>query len=138
MRRVSLGFWRAIRLRCPYCGAGPLFVSWFKMVEACPGCGLRLEEREEGYFSGAMVTNYFIAAGWFLVLVLPSILLSPFYPVFNTLLWVAIGFMVASPVLFWRFSKTLWVAFDLSLRPAQPEDFVRPGEPSAPEPQKAA
>src|SRR5436190_24085579 len=47
---------RALLLRCPNCGAGGLFASWFKLRSACAVCGLVLE-REEGYFLGAMMFN---------------------------------------------------------------------------------
>src|SRR5947208_3115042 len=34
---------RALLLRCPNCGAGGLFASWFKLRSACAVCGLVLE-----------------------------------------------------------------------------------------------
>lgn len=38
---------RALRLRCPVCGAGGIWRSFGQFVERCPGCGYRFE-REEG------------------------------------------------------------------------------------------
>jgi uncharacterized protein (DUF983 family) len=31
---------RALRLRCPDCGKGPVLVSWLKLPERCGNCGL--------------------------------------------------------------------------------------------------
>src|SRR6188474_1364900 len=62
-------FARGATKRCPRCGSGNLFKSWFRIRERCPRCGLRLE-REEGGFLGAMTLNYlFTAVVWLVVLV---------------------------------------------------------------------
>ena len=42
MKRVVVLFARALILRCPNCGGGSLFRSWFKLKPSCPTCGLRL------------------------------------------------------------------------------------------------
>ena len=64
---------RALRLRCPHCGGGPLFtVRWFRMRDRCPKCRLRLERGEQGYIVGAYMFNIVaaellfaaIAAAW--------------------------------------------------------------------------
>ncbi|MEO8031977.1 MAG: DUF983 domain-containing protein, partial [Gemmatimonadota bacterium] len=48
---------RAIRLKCPRCGGGPLFKHWLKMRDHCPVCGLRLERGESGYQVGSYMFN---------------------------------------------------------------------------------
>src|SRR5437870_13703938 len=55
--RLTRALGRAIRLRCPRCGATELFRGWFRMAEACALCGLRFE-RAQGYFVGAIYANY--------------------------------------------------------------------------------
>src|SRR5262245_45684795 len=55
-------FFRGATRRCPRCGSGNLFKSWFRIRDRCPRCGLRLE-REEGGFLGAMTINYVVTAG---------------------------------------------------------------------------
>ena len=60
MHRMSLLLMRGLLLRCPVCGQGRLFSSWFKMNRQCPVCGLTFE-REEGYFSSAMAINLVIS-----------------------------------------------------------------------------
>ena len=52
--RVLLG--RAMRLRCPRCGVGPIYASGLAMFERCRACRLR-DEREQGYFVGAVYVN---------------------------------------------------------------------------------
>ena len=39
---------RALLLKCPHCGGGGIFESFFKLKAHCPTCGLRLE-RGEGF-----------------------------------------------------------------------------------------
>ncbi len=48
---------RALRLRCPQCGGGPIFVTWSHLVPNCPACGLGLERGEQGYWLGAYFFN---------------------------------------------------------------------------------
>lgn len=94
------------------------------MRERCPGCGYRFE-REEGFFLGAVVVNLAITEGLLLLLgVVPCIVLLATDP--DASLWpVVIGgafAAVAAPVIFYPFSRTIWVAFELMLRPvASPE-----------------
>ena len=48
---------RAMRLRCPHCGGGPIFTSWSRLLPVCPVCGLGLERGEDGYWLGAYFFN---------------------------------------------------------------------------------
>ena len=48
---------RALRLRCPNCGKGKPFVSWFRMRSQCEVCGLAFERGEEGYQVGSYMFN---------------------------------------------------------------------------------
>lgn len=110
---------RSLLKRCPICGTGRLFSRWFRMKERCPGCGY-LFEREEGFFLGAYVINLAIAQGAVIFLaVVPLIFrlagdadasIAPF------LIGGGIGAIVA-PLVFYPWSKTIWTAFDLILRP---------------------
>jgi uncharacterized protein (DUF983 family) len=100
---------RALRLRCPRCGRSPLYAGWFRMHERCATCGLRYE-REQGYFVGAIYLNYAatvgVAAGT--VLLLDSIVgLSLAQQI---VLGVALAALV--PVLFFRYSRSLWLSVD--------------------------
>jgi uncharacterized protein (DUF983 family) len=112
-RDLWLLFSRALRLRCPVCGQGRMFHSWFKMNEECARCGWRFE-REEGYFTGAMAINLVVAE---LVLCAAAIwLIADGVPLQVS---IPIGIVVgcALPTLGWPYSRSLWVALDLVLHP---------------------
>ena len=110
---------RGLVKRCPLCGSGGLFTSWFRMRERCPGCGYRFE-REEGFFLGAYVVNLGVTEGLLLVLgIVPAIVLLAANPDTNLLPLVLVGLAAAvvAPLVFYPFSRTLWCAIDLLLRP---------------------
>lgn len=110
---------RGLVKHCPLCGSGDLFVGWFRMRERCPRCGY-LFEREEGFFLGAYVINLAITQGLLLVLaVVPLIVLLDSRPD-QSLTPIIVGGLAAAligPLAFYPFSKTIWTAVDLVLRP---------------------
>src|SRR5918993_3431067 len=111
---------RALLKRCPLCGAGHLFTRWFRMAERCPGCGY-LFEREEGFFLGAYVINLAIAQGMVILLaVVPLIVRLAGDPDASIVPFIVGGIIgaVVAPMVFYPWSKTIWTAFDLMLRPA--------------------
>jgi uncharacterized protein (DUF983 family) len=113
-------FLRGVTRRCPRCGSGRLFSSWFKIRDRCPRCGLRLE-REEGGFLGAMTINYaFTAFVWLIVLVGWLVLdLPDLHVPALTITSIAIAALV--PLLFWQFSKTIWASVDFLIYRTNPD-----------------
>lgn len=110
---------RGLVKHCPLCGSGHLFTGWFTMRERCPGCGY-LFEREEGFFLGAYVVNLAVAEGLVLLLaVVPCIILFANYPDVSVVPVILAGVAAAivGPLVFYPFSKTVWTAIDLILRP---------------------
>ncbi len=110
---------RGLLKRCPICGSGKLFTRWFRMKERCPGCGYRFE-REEGFFLGAYVINLAFAQGMVILLaVVPLILRLANDPDASIVPFVLGGIVgaVVAPMVFYPWSKTVWTAFDLMLRP---------------------
>ncbi len=110
---------RGLVKHCPRCGSGGLFEGWFKMVERCPRCGHRFE-REEGFFLGAYVINLAIAQGLVIMLaVVPLIVRLAGDPDASILPFLVGGVAgaVIGPAVFYPWSKTIWTAFDLILRP---------------------
>ena len=99
----------SFQLKCPKCGEGALFQTYFKMFTHCAVCDLKFE-RESGYFIGAMYLNY----GVTVLIAFPSYFLFekfisiPFYV--NLSVWAL--FSAIFPVLFYRYSKSLWLSFD--------------------------
>jgi len=51
-------------------------------------------------------------------------------PPWDAVLWAGMALMVLFPIFFFPWSKTLFVAVDLTFRPPAPEDFEQPREPS--------
>jgi uncharacterized protein (DUF983 family) len=109
-------WWRGITRRCPVCGQGHLFRHWFRMIEVCPRCGLRFE-RTEGHWTGDLGINTIVSFGALLVTLLGGFLLTyPDVPAVP-LLVASFGVAIVAPVLFFPFSKTIWLAIDLQIRP---------------------
>ena len=114
---------RALALRCPRCGAWGIFRSWFLLKPECPNCGLALErgEREDHWF-GAVAVNLVAAEVLGIgAIVVWIIAMWPDVP------WTAVQYagpliMIALPVLFYPFSRALWLAWDVFFRPAAPGD----------------
>src|SRR5262245_26726949 len=79
---------RAVRRRCPNCGAPGIFAGWFRTLPSCPKCGLALERKEEGYRVGAYMFNMAMAEAVFAVgFVLVLVLTWP-TPPWRWLTWV--------------------------------------------------
>ncbi len=109
---------RAALRRCPVCGHGGLFRLWFQMVERCPGCGLRFE-RIEGHWLGSLGLNTIVSfVLLFAVIAGGLILTAPDFPV-PLLTGLAVATAVLVPLLFFPFSRTLWTAIDLLMRPLE-------------------
>lgn len=111
---IPLVIWRGLTKRCPSCGAGRLFGSWFKLNPACHRCGMDFD-REPGWWIGAIIMNtagaellfgvYFVGG---LVLTWPDVPWTP-------MMVGGLVLMATFPVFFYPFSKTLWLAVDMLL-----------------------
>jgi len=107
----------ALSLSCPRCGQRTLFRGPFTMNHACAVCHL-VFEREPGYFVGAIYINYAataaVAIGGFLLLdTCTTVSVTT-----QIVLWSIFG--VAFPLFFFRYSKSLWLAFDHLVNPEDP------------------
>ena len=114
LARVLRAERRALRLTCPRCGRAPLFRGWFRMNVVCAACDLRFE-RAHGYWVGAIYVNYGVTvmiavSGFFLLRQWPG-LETPG----QLALWVP--FVVAFPLWFFRYSRSLWLALEYGLNP---------------------
>ncbi len=115
---------RGLLKRCPLCGSGGLYHGWFRMRERCPGCGY-LFEREEGFFLGSYVVNLGVTEG-LLVLggIVPCIAFLSANPDASVLpiLFVALALAIGAPIVFYPFSRTVWAAIDLIIRPLEAKE----------------
>jgi uncharacterized protein (DUF983 family) len=128
LRRVTALFTRALRLRCPHCGGSPIFVTWSHLVPNCPVCGLGLERGEHGYWLGAYFFNLMAVETVFSVWVVAFLWLTWPNPPWEVFQAATLGLMLVVPFVFFPLSKTLFLAFDLWMRPPTEEDFVMPHE----------
>lgn len=103
--------WRGLTRRCARCGSGKLFRRWFHMVDDCPGCGLHFE-REQGYWTGALAINIIATGGLFAILFVTLLAITiPDVPVVPLLL-ILVPEAILGPIVYYPFSKTVWVAVD--------------------------
>jgi len=97
-----------IKGRCPSCKTGPVFSGLFKMQIACPHCHF-VYEREEGYFTGAMIVGNILAS----VVLAPVVLLlgNSDMSMAMVLLSVFALCLLLLPF-FFRASRLIWIYFD--------------------------
>ena len=102
---------RGLTRRCARCGSGKLFRGWVRMVDDCPRCGLHFE-RESGYWAGALAINFVCTGGLMITLLIAMLVATiPEVPV-APILAVLVPIALVGPVIWYPFSKTLWVAID--------------------------
>ncbi len=129
MTRLRDAYLRALRLQCPACGGGPVFVSWVRMCPSCPSCGIQYDrEPQGGYWVGSYTINLFVTEAVFWVGFVAAMWWTWPTPPWDLLLWIGLFLMVAFPIFFFPWSKTLFVAVDLTFRPAEPGDYEQPME----------
>jgi uncharacterized protein (DUF983 family) len=111
-------FARALRLRCPNCGQGKPFVSWLRMRPQCEVCGIAYERGEDGYQVGSYMFNIVASELAFAAVFLGVVLATWPSPPWTLLQYGGGVMMLIAPVVFFPFSKTLFLAFDLIFRPS--------------------
>ena len=110
--------------RCAACGSGGLFTRWFRMRDACPRCGY-VFAREDGFTLGAALVNLAVAELLLAVLgIVPLIAVLAANPDANVapLVAASAAAVLLGPVLSYPFSRTVWAAFELVLRPARAQE----------------
>jgi uncharacterized protein (DUF983 family) len=96
--------WRGLRLRCPVCGEGKLFRTYFRMHEKCGRCGVGFA-REHGQWVGSLDLNTFVTA--FVLMI--GAAFSARWPL-GVSLAVWGGAAIVVPILTFRFSRGVWTA----------------------------
>lgn len=119
---VKRGFAR----HCPNCGGGHLFVHWFRMEERCPTCGIKFE-REEGFFLGAFLINFAVGEGLIAVLLFGYVILLSAHQHVSVPWFIAAGIVlsVLATLLFYPFSKTIWSALDIAMKPLDDKELAQ-------------
>ena len=82
-------------------------------------------EREEGFFLGAYVVNFGATEGLLLIVLMAYVLVqanSTDGVAVVPVMLATIGAAVLMPLFFYPFSRTLWVAVELIMRPLEPHE----------------
>lgn len=107
---------RSVARQCPRCGDPDIFEGYWTLADSCAACGIWYE-REPGYWIGAMIINTAVTIGLFLVVfTAAAVALWPDVP-WTSLLFGTMALNLIVPILFYPYSKTIFVALDLSVRP---------------------
>lgn len=122
-QRLGTLLGRAVRLRCPNCGGGPVRRSWLKRLPACPRCGLRLDRGEHDYFIGAYLVNL-IVAELLLALGLLIVLIATWpKPPWDVIQYGGAALLIVAPLVTYPITELVWLAFDLAARPLSAEEL---------------
>jgi uncharacterized protein (DUF983 family) len=118
--------YRALLLRCPECGACPVFIKlrrvrslaeWLTPLEGCSRCQYRYE-REPGYFAPAIwYIHYFLASAVGLAggLIAEGLFHATF---FVEILWAIIPALIVAVVAI-RWSKSIFLSIDHLIDPVK-------------------
>ncbi len=116
---------RALLLRCPNCGGRGIFSSWFTLRDRCPTCALPLQRGEPDYFIGAYLINLVVVELLFAIALVAVLLATWPDPPWTLLEYGGAALMLIGALVSYPFSKTTWLAVDLSFRPATEEELTR-------------
>jgi hypothetical protein len=89
----------------------------------CESCGIRTERGEEDFFLGSMMFNLILSEG-LLALVMVGLVIAmwPNVP-WNFLQFGTPVLMVLAPFVFLPFSRTIWLASDILIRPVTAKEM---------------
>ena len=114
---------RALALRCPNCGKGPVLRHWLKVHVRCGTCGIRVERGEHDYFMGSMLLNFSLT-GLLLLIGIATLIVATKPDIdWDLLEWAGPLAMVTLPFLLFPFTKLLWLAADIAMRPVTPAEL---------------
>lgn len=122
---------RGARLRCPRCGEGGLFRTYWAIHDRCPTCGL-LFAREPGYFTGVYLLNLTAVLAVLFVIVMGFAVWLSEHPGASLVPPLAVGgvLAVAVPIAFYPVARTLWSALDLAMAPMELDEILEAAEAS--------
>jgi len=107
--RLPAGYWwivvrRGLLLRCPVCGKGKLFRTYFRMNDVCPCCGVGFS-REHGQWVGSLDINTLLTA----FVLMAGVMFAPEWPIERSLAIFCTA-AVVFPIVSFRFVRGLWTA----------------------------
>jgi uncharacterized protein (DUF983 family) len=117
---------RGLARHCAVCGAGKLFRHWVRMVPTCPRCGLQFR-RVPGHWLGSWFLNICVAQTAVVSVLIIGVAVTYPDPPMGWIAMVTVAVALAVPLAFFPFSRTIWSAIDLIMRPLDFDDGVAPG-----------
>lgn len=115
--RAARLLFRAARLRCPNCAGRGVFRGPLTLHDRCPTCGLLFDRGESDYFLGAYLFNL-VAVELLLAAVLVTIGIATLpSPPWMLLQYGGVALAILGAVACYPFSKLIWLAVDIWLRP---------------------
>ena len=96
-------------LKCPDCGSDSLYRRIYQVKHHCEICGL-IFEREQGYFVGAIYINVLMTNALIIGTLIGYIIVTG--TVSQKILLVLFVMGLTLPFLFFRHSRSFWIAFD--------------------------
>ena len=123
-RRILPMLGRALTLRCPNCGSRGMLRNWFHMSERCPSCGLRVEREGNDYMAGSIMFNIVLAEMIFAAVFIGYLLATWPHPELERARDRGAVGMALAPFVLFPFSKLVWLAADLALRPAAASELA--------------
>ena len=110
---------RAVRRRCPRCGAKGVWSSFFRTRSQCPQCGLNFDRGESDYFYGAYLLNFVAAELVPVIVFVVALIVTWPAPPWNLLTAITVILAIIAPILLYPTTKALWLALDLLFRPRE-------------------
>lgn len=127
MIRIVRTFGRALTLACPHCGGRGNFTGYFNMRRRCQTCNLDFDRNPGSYIGGIGLNTVFS----FIILAI-AVVLTFVFTGDDTPLWQLLVFPLAValvvPLIFFPFSKSIWIAFEYLAAPPRAEDYAAPRE----------
>jgi uncharacterized protein (DUF983 family) len=106
-----------------------MFDGWFSLRSRCAACGFSFErDEEDDYWLGAYLLNFIATEVVFAGLLLAVLVATWPSPPWSWLIWMGAVQMIMTPIVFYPFSKALWLAGDLVFRPPIAADFAVRGD----------
>ncbi len=100
--------------------------GWFRAYAHCPNCRFRFNRSESGYEVGSLAVNTSLTLVLLTGAIVAAVALTWPTPPWDA---ISIGMVIAAltvPVAIFPWSKTLYLALDVSFRPPAPSDFTAP------------
>lgn len=98
--------------------------SWFRARSSCPSCHFRFNRSESGYEVGSLAVNTSLTLATLVVGIPLAIWLSWPDPNYDAITIGTVALALVMPFLIFPWSKTLYLALDVSFRTPAEADFT--------------